>query len=105
MQCSGGFEQWISIHAEKSEHPKTHPGCGGPVVLSIEKVNTYGVGNPGAQTRTIDQREKNLALDRDAYKRLRDDGHQPRHLSGAHKMEATAKNEWYIRDRWSRRCP
>lgn len=37
------------------------------------------------------QKDKELARDRDAYKRLRNEGLQPKSVNGAHKLEAIAK--------------
>lgn len=37
------------------------------------------------------QKDRQLAKDRDAYKRLRNEGLQPRSVDGSHRVEATAK--------------
>ena len=96
-KCAGGFEQWLSIHTPRDEHPKTHPDCGGDVVMEITAVRTYGVGDRGAATRSADAMDRKLDKDRPAYKRLRAEGHQPRAVMGAHELEATAANDWEIK--------
>lgn len=95
--CGGAFEQWLSIHTDKADHPKIHPGCGGEVSLMITRVATYGVGDRGAVTRSADAREKRIFLDRGAYKRFRDDGHQPLQMTGSHELEAKATDDWYVK--------
>jgi hypothetical protein len=94
---------WHSIH---DEHPKRHDvtldprlgvKCQGELVQVITTVRTYGVGDRGADTRQADERERQLDLDRPAYRRLRREGHQPVNLKGSHRLEALAKNPWEIR--------
>lgn len=92
--CQGGFEQWQSIHDAALT---THDGCGGRIVRVITAVRTYGVGDRGAQTRYSDSMDRQLDLDRPAYRRLRHEGHQPRAVMGAHKLEALATDDWSIK--------
>ncbi len=102
--CRGGFEQWQSIHDNALT---VHPGCGGPVIRVITAVMTYGVGKRGAVTVASDAREREIDKNRPAYKRLRDEGHQPvslmgsdsssRHIPSAYEIETRAQNEWEIK--------
>lgn len=96
-KCGEGFEQWLSIHHEAADRPQTHQGCTGRLALAITRVATYGVGQHGEQTIQSDRRERQLDLDRPAYKRFRDAGHQPRHLHGSHELEAKATDDWFVR--------
>lgn len=45
------------------------------------------------------KRDESLTKDRDAYKRLRQNGLQPKGLDGSHKLEATAKTEAQVEGR------
>ena len=47
--------------------------------------------------RSVDARERQIDKDRPAYKRLRDEGHQPRSMMGSHELEAKATDDWYIK--------
>lgn len=92
--CDDYFHVWESIHANS----QTMCGrCGGRVVRVIEQVATYGVGDRGANTRMADAREARLDVDRPAYRRLRDEGHQPLAVTGAAELEARASNAWEIK--------
>ena len=50
------------------------------------------------------QRDRQLAKDRDAYKRLRDEGLQPRSVDGSHRVEQTASTPAQVEGRpeWPR---
>lgn len=41
-------------------------------------------------------RDRELAKDRDAYKRLRQDGLQPKRVDGSHRLEALAKTSDHV---------
>lgn len=56
----------------------------------------YAVGVRGAETRDIDAREKRLAEDLPAYKRLRHQGYQPQRINGAREMEQSAQSAMEI---------
>lgn len=45
------------------------------------------------------KRDEQLTKDRDAYKRLRSDGLQPRNIDGSHRIEATAKTSAQVEGR------
>lgn len=101
--CHGEFEMWNSIH---DPLPERHDAfldlddtkvCNGKLVQVITGVRTYGVGDRGAETRSVDARERQIDKDRPAYKRLRDEGHQPRSMMGSHELEAKATDDWYIK--------
>lgn len=103
QHCYGEFEIWNSIH---DPLPARHDAfldtddrvqCNGRLIQVITGVRTYGVGDRGAATRSADARERQLDLDRPAYKRLRDEGHQPRQLFGSHELEARATDDWFIK--------
>lgn len=106
QHCAGEIEVWRSIK-EHDTLPTTHDAqvdpfnpdvlCKGTLIQVIANVRTYGVGDRGTATRTADARERELDKDRPAYKRLRDEGHQPRSLRGAHELEARATDDWFIK--------
>jgi hypothetical protein len=56
------------------------------------KTHIKGVAIGGFPTQTT-YSEKKLEMDRDAFKRLVDDGLNPGRLNGAYVMERSAKNE------------
>src|SRR5947207_12277932 len=72
------------------------PTCEGPVQRIYSSPATYGVGRRGAETTWTDAKERTLDKDRPAYKRLRDEGHQPRGIDGCDRLEATAVSNWHI---------
>lgn len=53
--------------------------------------------NIGSLPTQTTYNEKKLELDRDAFKRLHDDGLNPGRLNGAYVMERSAKNEREIK--------
>lgn len=103
QRCRGEFETWNSIHDplpsthQSPRDPMSDIPCGGQLVQVFTRVATYGVGEHGASTRSADAREREIDRDRPAYKRLRDEGHQPLHLRGAHELEARATDDWFIK--------
>lgn len=87
---------WLSIHADASEHPRRCPECKGPVSLSVETVTTYAVGTRGAHTAISDSTDREWHRDMDAYARFKRQGLQPRKITGADKLEATALGRWHV---------
>lgn len=85
----GDYERWHSIHAPL---PKTCPTCGGFTQQVISPPRLYAVGERGAHTRATDATEAQWAKDMPAYKRLRNEGHQPQAIDGAAHLEATAEH-------------
>lgn len=59
--------------------------------LSLSFVD-HGVGS-------YHKREEQLTKDRDAYKRLRQDGLQPKRIDGSHEVEAKAQTEAQVEGR------
>ncbi len=96
LLCGEGVEQWLSIHHKTEERPQTHE-CGGQLALVITGVRTYATGKRGEATRSADNFEKRLDIDRPAYKRLRAEGHQPRAVMDSHRLEAIATDDWFIK--------
>lgn len=69
-------------------HPVDVPGCFGCHVASVQ-MNT-------GQSNGVEQREKDLRKDLDAYKRLRQDGLHPKGIDGSHKLEAHVESQFDI---------
>lgn len=88
--------QWLSIHADDSEHPKRCPDCKAPLTLSIEKVTTYAVGPHGAHTAISDATDREWSRDMDAYARFKKEGVQPRRITGCDQLESTAIGRWHV---------
>jgi hypothetical protein len=82
------------------KHRETHPGldvegCFGCRVAGV----SFGANESttrGAQVKAINQREKGWNRDMPAYKRLRDQGLQPRQIDGAALLESSATEKWQI---------
>lgn len=98
FRCTQGHltEQWFSIHADKAEHPRRCPECRAPLSLSIETVTTYAVGERGRHTAISDATDREWHKDMDAYSRFKQQGLQPRRITGADQLEATAKGRWHV---------
>jgi len=82
------------------KHRETHPnldveGCFGCRVAGV----SFGANESttrGAQVKAINQREKGWNRDMPAYKRLREQGLQPRQIDGAAMLESRATEKWQI---------
>jgi len=82
------------------KHRETHPGldvegCFGCRVAGV----SFGANESttrGAQVKAINQREKGWNRDMPAYKRLREQGLQPRLIDGAAVLESSATEKWQI---------
>jgi hypothetical protein len=82
------------------KHRETHPGldvegCFGCRVAGV----SFGANESttrGAQVKAINQREKGWNRDMPAYKRLREQGLQPRQIDGAAVLESSATEKWQI---------
>jgi len=82
------------------KHRETHPGldvegCFGCRVAGV----SFGANESttrGAQVKAINQREKGWNRDMPAYKRLREQGLQPRQIDGAALLESSATEKWQI---------
>lgn len=76
------------------KHRETHPGldvegCFGCRVAGVS-FGSNSTTSRGAKVAEINQRAKNWDKDMPAYKRLRQQGYQPKNIDGAAKLEATA---------------
>jgi hypothetical protein len=82
------------------KHQETHPnldveGCFGCRVSGIR----FGVNESttrGLQVAKVNDREKGWNKDMPAYKRLRQQGLQPRQIDGAAALESRATEKWQI---------
>jgi hypothetical protein len=82
------------------KHRETHPnldveGCFGCRVAGV----SFGANESttrGARVKAINQREKGWNRDMPAYKRLRQQGLQPRQIDGAALLESSATEKWQI---------
>lgn len=82
------------------KHRETHPtldveGCFGCRVAGIR----FGANESttrGAQVAEVNNREKGWNKDMPAYKRLREQGLQPRQIDGSAVLEAKANEKWQI---------
>jgi len=82
------------------KHRETHPnldveGCFGCKVAGV----SFGANESttrGAEVREINARERSWNRDMPAYKRLREQGLQPRQIDGAAALESRASERWQI---------
>jgi hypothetical protein len=83
-------------HREK--HPEDVEGCFGCKVLGV-RMGTNSTTSRGQKVEEINQRAKGWDKDMPAYKRLRQQGLQPRSIDGAARLESTAKTEAQVEGR------
>ncbi len=82
------------------KHQETHPnldveGCFGCKVSAVGfSAELMPTRTGSSRSATIAQKDRVLEKDLDAYKRLRDDGIQPRKIDGAANVEARATEKW-----------
>lgn len=91
--CELLFTRWQSIH---DDSPMLCEACGSRSINVVEKVATYAVGSRGERTASADATEQVWSKDMAAYKRFRDKGLQPRQITGADHLEATAVGTWHV---------
>jgi hypothetical protein len=84
----GETERWYSIHTGP---PSTCATCGG----DLTQILTPPVIRSGEGKRII-ANDSTLAADRDAYKRLRGDGLQPKGIDGAAVYERHADTQFEV---------
>ena len=85
------------------KHQETHPGldvegCFGCRIAGV----SFGANSTttrGAKVAQINQTAKNWDKDMPAYKRLRQQGYQPKGIDGAARIEATATSEAQVESR------
>jgi hypothetical protein len=84
------------------KHQETHPtldveGC---FVCKIAGLSVAASATPtrrgGARAATINHKDKVLEKDLDAYKRLRNEGMQPKAIDGSAEVEKRANYKWQV---------
>jgi hypothetical protein len=83
-------------HREK--HPEDVEGCFGCKVLGV-RMGANSTTSRGQKVEEINQRAKGWDKDMPAYKRLRQQGLQPRSVDGSARLESTAKTEAQVEGR------
>ena len=91
--CGEEFEEWHSIHSD--DLPKKHY-CGGRLVKVITPPMLYGIGDKGEHTVRTDALERQWGKDMPAYKRLCEEGMQPKRIDGCDRLESTAVSRWHV---------
>lgn len=59
-------------------------------------MGTNSTTTRGARVAQVNQTERNWTKDMPAYKRLRDEGLQPKRIDGAAEVEKRAKEKWQV---------
>lgn len=82
------------------KHRETHPsldveGCFGCRVANV-RVGTNSTTTRGGRVAEINQTERNWNKDLPAYKRLRQNGLQPKRIDGAAEIEKKATEAWQV---------
>lgn len=82
------------------KHRETHPnldveGCFGCRVSGV-RMGMNTTTTRGQRVAEINQTERNWQKDMPAYKRLRQNGLQPKGIDGAAEIEKKAKHEWQV---------
>jgi hypothetical protein len=84
------------------KHRETHPnldvpGCFGCKVSGLSiAASATPTRRGGARAATINQKDKILEKDLDAYKRLRSEGLQPKAIDGSAQVEQKAEYKWQV---------
>lgn len=84
------------------KHRETHPtldvdGCFGCKIANLSvAASAMPSRKDGARAATINQKDKTLEKDLDAYKRLRQEGLQPQAIDGSAIAEQRAEYKWQI---------
>lgn len=84
------------------KHRETHPtldvdGCFGCKIANLSvAASATPSRKDGARAATINQKDKTLEKDLDAYKRLRQEGLQPQAIDGSARAEQRAEYKWQI---------
>lgn len=100
LRCEGCDEDWEEWHSIHDALPTTHlevdmgvdgvMSCG-PVVQVIDPPVVRSL-----EGRKLIKTESALSADRDAYRRLRDNGLQPEHVSGSALLEGHADTQFEV---------
>lgn len=84
------------------KHQETHPnldveGCFGCKVAGLSiAASATPTRKGGARAAVINQKDKVLEKDLDAYKRLRQEGLQPQAIDGSAVVEKRAEHKWQV---------
>lgn len=82
------------------KHRETHPnldveGCFGCRVAGV-RMGTNSTTTRGSNVSEKSEMEKRWNKDMPAYKRLRQNGLQPKQIDGSAELEKKAKHEWQV---------
>ena len=84
------------------KHRETHPnldveGCFGCKIAGLSvAASATPTRREGARAATINHKDKVLEKDLDAYKRLRQEGLQPKSIDGSAQVEKRAEYKWQV---------
>jgi len=84
------------------KHQETHPnldveGCFGCKVAGLSvAASATPTRREGRRAAVINQKDKVLEKDLDAYKRLRQEGLQPKSIDGSAEVEKRANYKWQV---------
>lgn len=84
------------------KHQETHPyldveGCFGCKIAGLSiAASATPTRKGGARAQVINQKDKVLEKDLDAYKRLRNEGLQPKAIDGSAEVEKRANYKWQV---------
>lgn len=76
-------------------HPTDVDGCFGCKVLGV-RMGANTTTSRGAQVAEVNERAKRWDKDMPAYKRLRQQGYQPRSIDGSAEVERKARHDWQV---------
>jgi hypothetical protein len=79
----------------KEKHPVEVDGCFGCKVLGV-RMGANSTTTRGAAVSVVDERAKRWDKDMPAYKRLRQQGYQPRAIDGSAEVERKAVHDWQV---------
>lgn len=85
----GDFERWRPIR-EPSETCACACGTEAPKVFAPPRISTHALPNKGVAAKRMLRRDANEDKDMWAYKRLRDNGMQPKRIDGCSIVETMA---------------
>jgi len=82
------------------KHRETHPnldveGCFGCRIAHV-RTGANSTTSRGSRVEEINKTEKGWNKDMPAYKRLRQNGLQPKSIDGSAELEKKAKHEWQV---------
>jgi hypothetical protein len=80
----------------RTRHPQYVENCFGCKALTIQLTPSAAPTSADASFAKWKAEEKTLSEDGEAYKRLRRDGYQPKHINGSAQLEAEAQTRYEI---------